>query len=123
MVGTDTEFIGGAHHALRLDAPHFTALDLEASGQRGALDGGGDLVPHAHIGSATNDLKGGGLADVGLTHDEVVGIGMWFDRLDLSDNDIAEVGTDSFDGLDFQAEHGKFVGKPVDIAIDIDEFA
>ena len=125
---SNAQFVLGAQHAERLDAPDFAALDFEllvaAIGIKDSAHGGAQhLEPGAAVGSAADDLQRLGSPDVDRRDVQVVGIGMVDAGEHFAHDDAPEPaphGLDLLETLDLEADVGQYGGDLLGRQIDVD---
>ena len=119
------QFLGGAHHAVGLDAANLAHLDRHGSfarlgGQRHAGQDQRDFIAGREILRAADDLP---LAPAVLdaAHRELVGVGMLIACNDLRHHDAVTFAADFDHAFDLDSQHGQplgeFRGRPVEIHV------
>src|SRR3989442_12670115 len=91
MVGAETELLGGAQHAVRLDAADLLALELQPSRQHRAHRGVGVALAGLHVRRTAYDLHG--WASASRIHEakrQAIGVGVLLHLQDASDQDVAQ---------------------------------
>ncbi len=122
----DAQLLGGAHHALRLDAAQLAGLDFErlavgARRQQRAGLGADRLHARAHVRRAAHDVQQGAGAGIDLAHVQAVGVRVLDHFLDFGHHHVGERRRNRFDLFHFQAGHGQQVGQLIRAHLRIDD--
>ncbi|MEY3274856.1 MAG: hypothetical protein RL153_121, partial [Verrucomicrobiota bacterium] len=126
-VGVDAELVGGAHHAMGLDAADLADLDGEGLGvaglgrERGSGKDEGNLVAGLEVLGSADDLALA-LSIVDAADGKAVGVGMGVPGKHMGDDDALELGGACLDALDFKPEHGEAFGEVGGRPIEVHEF-
>ena len=97
-----SEFGAGADHTVTLHTPKFGMLDLHAVGHDGAYGSHRYILARGDILRSAYDLPHGG-TQIDLADTQLVGIGMFFTGLHISDDDLLRHPI-LFQGVNFQAD-------------------
>ncbi len=90
QVLVQAQLLTGAEHAVGFHTLHLAGLDLDAAGQGGAFQGGGDAVAQLHVGGTGADADV--VAVVAAVHHTLgqVGALLLFHVHDLADHNLAD---------------------------------
>ena len=111
VVRGQPQLADGAKHTERLHAAQLARLDVYAAGQRGVCLGDGDDRALENILRAGHDLDGLALSDIHRADLQVVGILMFFDGKNASDDDVLDVRAEDGVALDLGAGIGHAVAE------------
>ena len=107
----NTEFLGRAEHAGRLDTAHLGNFDNEIAGQLGTGQSARHAQTDGDIGRAADDGRRLTTAGIDLADIQTIGIGVLDDFKHLRDDNVVELGRDRLQAFDFKAGHGQQMGK------------
>ena len=111
-----TNFRGGADHAVALDAPqlgflNFHRLTLAVPAAQGAGAGHGHPHPGGEIGAAADDLPDVAAADVRFADPQLVGVGMGADLRHHAHQHMLEALGQVLGPLHLHGGHGQVIGQ------------
>ena len=87
----DAQFGDGAHHALRDFTAHLALGDLGAAGDHGVVERDGDVIAFRQVLRGRDDLERCIAPDIDLADPEFVGVLMFFQGKQVTDDDVLEL--------------------------------
>jgi len=111
-----SDFIGAADHAVRLDAPQFGYLNFHRFAFTVPDDFGtwlsdGNHLSGLQVGSAADNLNRLAFTDVSHDDPQAVGLGVGADGENPAGDDVLEGVAQVFTALDLNRAHGQVIGK------------
>ena len=106
VVDRDAQFGDGAHHALRDFTAHLALGDLGASGDHGVVERDGDVIAFRQVLRGRDDLERCIAPDIDLADPELVGVLMFFQGQQVTDDDVLQLFAFLLVGLDLGTGDG-----------------
>ena len=99
------EFGNVAHHSVGRNATEFSFFDFNAACKGGVIESGGNHHSFINVLCGGYDLNGFFAADIDLADLELIGIGVFFNFDDFTDNNVGNIVGFFIIAFDFGAGH------------------